>query len=157
MADPLLDDVGPITWRDGLTLIAGNRIGYGITRDVYECVLDHEFVVKCERNGGSTVRFQNANEWSFWKQVEHRRWAARWFAPCESISYAGLWLVQKRTQPIGLEQIRRRLPKVPAFFTDLKAENWGMLAGRVVCHDYGLMLTTDVGLGSRRMRKADWS
>lgn len=156
MADRLLDDVGPITWRDGLTLFAGANLGSGITRDVYECALDVTCIVKCERNGGN-IRFQNVNEWRTWQAVKDCKGIAKWFAPCEAISYAGLWLVQKRTQPISLDEIKRRLPRVPAFFLDLKAENWGTFEGRIVCHDYGLLSTRAAALKAGAMRKADWS
>jgi hypothetical protein len=41
---------------------------------------------------------------------------------------------------------------VPSMFTDLKVQNWGMLNGRLVCHDYGLTCTSL----PRSMRAAKW-
>jgi hypothetical protein len=44
---------------------------------------------------------------------------------------------------------------MPAFFTDLKRENFGLLLGRLVCHDYGVNLLMENGM-TKRMRKANW-
>lgn len=144
---------GPITWRDGLTLICGEQLGSGSCRQVYECKFDPKLVVKVERWG---ARFQNPREFAVWEAVEECKPLARWFAPVVHMSDAGIWMTQRRTTPVTLEDLQRELPRVPAFFSDLKARNWGRMDGRIVCHDFGTALTTEHGLSSKRMRKADW-
>lgn len=144
---------GPITWRDALTLLAGKKLGSGVSRDVFECAFDPTLVVKSEDNARS--RFQNQREWAVWQAVEQSKVISRWFAPCVAISYAGIWMLQKRTEPVTLKELRKALPRVPLVFTDLKAQNWGRLDGRIVCHDYGTALTTEHGL-SHRTKKAEW-
>ena len=66
---------------------------------------------------------------------------------------SGHFLVQARTtRPTHYDWPE----KVPAYLTDLKKANFGMLNGRLVCHDYGLHMMREVGIASRRMVKARW-
>lgn len=58
----------------------------------------------------------------------------------------------QRAEPVSARDLPR---KVPAFFTDLKAENWGRIDGRFVCVDYGLHLLHEHGMTSR-MRSVRW-
>lgn len=44
---------------------------------------------------------------------------------------------------------------MPSFFSDLKYQNFGMLEGQVVAHDYGYSNLISMGATSR-MRKANW-
>lgn len=148
-----LEGIGPITWRDALTLVCGDLLGSGSCREVYGCKLDSQYVVKVERWG---TRFQNPLEFSIWEVVKDDKALARWFAPVTHISDAGLWMIQRLTMPVTVAELQRELPRVPAFFTDLKALNWGRMDGRIVCHDFGLLMTTERGLSAKRMRKADW-
>ena len=83
------------------------------------------------------------NDWSADKEMKS------WLAPCEAISPCGTVLLQGRTQPIPKEHYPKRLPK---FFTDTKRSNFGLLEGRIVCHDYGLVVSEV----ETRMVRADW-
>lgn len=88
-------------------------------------------------------------EWQIWQVVKDTD-MAKWFAPCEHISGSGSVLIMKRTTPTD------RLPtKVPAFFDDLKPNNWGKLGTHTVCHDYGHNSLIEYGL-SVCLKKAEW-
>lgn len=139
-------------------LVCGDVLGSGVARTVYEHRFDPTVVLKFEGTRGS---FQNVLEWETWQSVKHSN-LAHWFAPCIAISPNGAVLVQRRTTP------PRNYPDlIPAFFTDTKLTNFGMLVpedadgdfrgegGQFVCHDYGLHLLLEKGL-TKRMRKADW-
>lgn len=135
--------------RDLARLLIGDMIGRGQFRQVFAHAFDKRKVVKIENGYAS---FSNVRESDIWKAVEDVKEHARWFAPVYQISGAGCVLVMARTQPVT----RKELPdKVPAYFTDLKPENWGKWRGRVVCHDYGNHRLLEQGMTSR-MRKADW-
>lgn len=95
--------------------------------------------------------FQNQAEWMVWKAIEGSK-LEKWFAPCMAISHLGLWLIQKRVEPMP----RSRRPKrVPAFFNDLKDANFGILDGRVVVCDYGIFLREPLFRG-HKLVEASW-
>jgi len=124
-----------------------DRIGRGTAREVFANRLDPDTVWKVEDTGRS---FQNVNEWEYWKHVELSEMSL-WLAPCVAVSATGSILLQKRTYPVPIGDLPK---KVPAVFTDLKTSNWGMYDGRVVCHDYGkLLLDANADM---KLRKADW-
>lgn len=137
---------------DGLTLMVGKLLGSGMSREVYEYQPNPtDTVVKVE----TSVCFQNVKEWLVWKAVKDAKVHARWLAPCIRISDYGGWLMMARTRPVTLDELKRELPRVPTFLTDLKVGNWGRLGKRIVCHDYGTSLITENGL-STRMKRANW-
>lgn len=110
-------------------LMLGERLGAGISRTVYECAIDPKFVVKVEPQGR---QFANIMEWEIWTALSGTA-AARWLAPCRTISACGSVLIQARTQPLR----RSELPDhMPLWLTDFKQSNYGKLKGKVVCHDY---------------------
>ena len=126
-------------------LFCGSVLGSGAHRTVYANALDSNLVIKIEE---SAKCFSNIVEWEMWKLSQDTS-LGRWLTPCVAISNCGSVLVQRRVQPVRMEE----MPKVvPALFTDLKIENWGKLDGRIVCCDYGNMLFKP----SRAMRKAKW-
>ena len=127
----------------------GKYLGQGIGREVYECAVRDDLVIKTELGARS---FQNAAEWEFWKVVEYSD-HSKWFAPCVSISPAGVVLLQRRVEPMRREE---GPAKIPAFFSDIKLENWGLLNGKPVCCDYGFMMISTKGL-TKRMVGIDWS
>jgi hypothetical protein len=129
----------------------GGKLGEGVYRTVY--ALGPEEVVKFESNAGN---FCNIKEWELWRQIKDCKRQARWFAPCIHISPSGQALVQVRTEVLTKRfQVERILPKkVPSFLWDLKPENWGVLKGKVVCHDYGNFNFT--ATDPWRLRKAEW-
>lgn len=147
-----LDDCSPLQWRDALTLLCGDLIGSGISRQTYECRTNADYVVKVQTD---TERFQNQMEWLVWEAARWQPKLRRWFAPCASISDCGLWLLQARTEPVSLKELKRRVPRVPKCFTDLKADNWGRLGSRLVCHDYGTIMVAQYGL-TASMKRAEW-
>ena len=135
---------------DFFKLIAGRRLGSGVGREVWTCELDPSIVIKFETGSAS---FQHVVEWEAWQALRWSDDAAKWLAPCVSISCCGSILVQKRTEPLRREELPER---VPSWATDLKLENWGMLDGHPVMHDYGLASVIISRGATKHMRKADW-
>ncbi len=134
--------------KEAFNLLATELIGSGAARKVFSCSLRPDCVVKVEEGSKS---FQNITEWQTWQQVQGLP-QAKWFAPCLDISPCGSVLVMRRTEPAPKGQLPSRLP---AFFTDLKRTNFGLLDGRFVCHDYGISNLISHGLLAG-MVKATW-
>jgi hypothetical protein len=147
-----IQDVPNIMLQDMATMFAGQFIGSGLSRNVYEYGVSHEYVIKFEFGHGD---FQNTKEWLVWEYVREVPNVAAWFAPCKQISHMGRWLIQRRTTPVTIDELRKELPRVPAHFTDLKVGNWGRIGKRICCHDYGTSLITQEGV-TTKMRRADW-
>lgn len=133
---------------DFFRLFCGDQLGEGSARAVYEYKLDHKLVVKIETEAES---FQNIMEWETWRSVmmtEH----AKWFAACHYISPCGIVMVQRKTQ---VKPHSKYPDRIPAFFTDIKYNNFGFIGNQLTCHDYGINLMMERGM-TKRMRKADW-
>jgi len=135
--------------KDVAALLLGKFLGYGSSRSIFEHATDDSLIVKVEPEAKS---FHNISEWQVWERVKRMK-VSRWFAPVVDISPNGAVLVMKRCEPARLGELPAR---VPAFFTDLKAENWGLFEGRFVCLDYGNHLLFEHGM-TKRMRKVDWT
>jgi hypothetical protein len=116
--------------RDLFRLLVGECIGGGAHREVYKLRGREDYVLKAETGSAS---FYNVLEWETWLAVLGTKFE-KYFAPCETISPCGMFLIQERTSPV------RDVPKAkPKFLQDIKPENFGMLKnGRVVCHDYSI-------------------
>jgi hypothetical protein len=124
-------------------LMLGDMIGEGAFRKVYVLRCAPHLVAKVELS--ANCEFANVAEWEVWNNLRGTEWE-KWLAPCETISFNGSVLIQRRTAPV------KRLPKmVPNFMTDLKPENFGRLGGRVVAHDYGLHRLFTRGLRGVRL------
>ena len=137
------------TEKDFFHEMCGERLGGGMSRDVYLSALDPTVVIKFEADSG---HFQNVMEWEVWQEVKETKYA-KWFAPCVSISGTGTILIQKRTKVVA---DRRKYPaKMPVFLGDFKYTNYGMYKGQLVAHDYGRPRLLTEGL-SDRMKKVDW-
>lgn len=142
-------------FEESFNLLCGEKIGRGMSRDVFECTLLRDYVVKVETRAGF---FQNIIEWETWKIVQNTP-ASRWFAECKWISPSGIILIQERTRPPAPAEF---LDKIPVWFTDTKRTNWGMASTNrenkqvLVCHDYGTSLMLQDGTSTKRMKKADW-
>lgn len=135
--------------RDLAHMTLGDELGYGTSRAIFSHATRDDLIVKLETDSGSFSNVREADVWDAVKDTE----LAKWFAPVVEISPAGLVLLMKKCRVA----IPEALPdKVPAFFTDLKAENWGIYEGRPVCLDYGLHLMLELGM-TKRMRKARWT
>lgn len=126
--------------------LLGNLIGEGSSRKVYECQINPEWVVKVEGGGQS---FANQYEWVTWQRATKD--LKKWLAPCVHISPAGSILIMKRCEPVQKHQLPKR---IPAFFNDIKATNWGWLDKHPVCFDYGLQRKP--GFQQMNMEKAEW-
>lgn len=116
-----------------INFVCGDLIGQGCYRDVFEYNLDDKFVVKiCRENDAS----DNYVEWRIWNSVKYTTDGTKdWFAPCEWISTNGRVLLQRRTQPLSTKE--KLIPeKIPAYFTDVKAANFGWIGNKLVAHDY---------------------
>ncbi|KKK94137.1 hypothetical protein LCGC14_2685850 [marine sediment metagenome] len=138
---------------DCLRFILGQRLGNGVSREVYVYRGNSAFVIKVETE--ATEMFQNVMEYKFWQDAQGCKEIMKWLAPCCRISPHGNYMIQERTMPVSLAELRRKYKRVPIFLSDLKDTNWGRLPnGRIVCHDYG----THLAASSMRTatRKADW-
>lgn len=114
---------------DLVNLVCGREIGRGAYRTVFELRINPQWVIKHDTRENRS----NIFEYSTWQELQDTP-LRKWLAPCDWLSDDGYWLIQRKTEPIRSAD----LPKmIPAIFCDLKRENWGMLDGRPVCHDYG--------------------
>jgi hypothetical protein len=147
MSDNATHQNNPTIQREFALSLLGDIIGAGIGRRVFENSLDKSLVFKVEDCNGS--RFQNVLEWETWQNAKGTK-LERWLAPCDWISHSGSILLQRRTTPAF-----KYPPRLPAFLTDTKRSNYGMLNGKFVCHDYGTNVAMSLGLVQRE-RKAEW-
>lgn len=134
--------------RDLLHMCLDDMIAEGAYRMVYPWLPNTDWVCKIEPVSG---HFSNVQERDVWERVKETK-LAQWFAPVHQISGCGILMLQSRTKPVEPHELPKQ---VPAFFTDLKAANWGRLGKRIVCHDYGNNLLMEKGM-TTRMRKANW-
>lgn len=148
MHEHFWQDVDNIVGRDFINVFCGGKIGEGMSRVVYKNRLDPTTVIKVERDAGN---FQNVVEYMFWQEIQWYKPMAKWYAPVVSISPCGIVLIQKKVEPTSYKDYPK---KVPAFFRDIKHENFGMLDGKLVCFDYGTSLFSK-GF-SKKLKKADW-
>lgn len=133
---------------DFLHLICGKPLGSGAHREVFEFALDPKWVIKFETEAHS---FSNINEWQVWQDAQDMHEdISKWLAPCRAISACGTVLIQARTTPA-----KRYPDQIPAWLTDTKRANFGMLGRRFVAHDYALNLICNSGM-TRRLRKVEW-
>lgn len=136
-------------YMDAFNLLCGKKLGSGIHRDVFECKLRPDLVVKVETNTDYR-EFANVREMRFWCDNEHASAVSKWLAPCECLSPDGRILLQKRCEPVPNKY---SLPtQLPVFLTDTKTNNFGILDGRLVCVDYAITINNP----STRLRKAEF-
>lgn len=122
-----------------LSIFVGECLGTGSSRNVYALKGDPKNVLKIEH---SAKTFHNQTEWLVWEVMS--QWPiSDWFAPCRQIDGYGNALIQARTEPFNNDKefkaaiTRTRGGVIPAVFDDIHYGNFGMLDGRVACHDYG--------------------
>jgi len=132
--------------RDFFRSVVGDVLGAGVSRIVYKHKQRDDLVLKFEPFEES---FQNVTEWEFWQTNKDDKKVCPWLAPCEFMSPCGMILMMKRTTPPVKAEYPRTLP---AFLSDHKRTNFGMLDGRLVCHDYGFY---NVKVPMRR-KKVEW-
>lgn len=119
---------------DLILSLCGKKLGAGVYRTVYEYNLDNRYVIKIEPNSTES----NITEYLLWSEIKgligDLAWVKDWFAPILWMSPNGKILVMRKTD----EKANKERPKaVPAFFTDLKRDNFGWIGNKFVCHDYG--------------------
>lgn len=134
--------------KDFFHLMCGELLGEGAYRKVYVFAQDPKWVIKFEEGAQS---FSNIREWDLWHDAQQMHPDVRaWLAPCKAISACGSVLIQARTKPA------KTFPdKIPAWMTDTKRGNFGMLGRRFVAHDYGNNLVCNTGL-TRRLKAVEW-
>ena len=142
------------TATDAFNMLAGAKLGSGCYRDVFECKIRPDLVVKVEIPRDSGYRtFANVAEMKFWDDHEFTPEVKKWLARCEFLSPDGLILLQERVTPATEIDLARMPNKLPAFLTDRKPDNYGWTKdGRFVCCDYAMTIKNP----SLRMTRADW-
>ena len=130
---PLYDSFRPYA-EEFFGFMLGNKLGEGKYRAVYVCEFNDKLVYKMEIRF-EDLMFSNVMEFETWQQVKDTP-HAKWFAPCEGISRGGMILAQQRTQPIDPKRIPK---KIPHYLSDAHPDNWGLLKGKPVVHDYGFI------------------
>ncbi len=140
-----------ILFEEAFNLLCGDVLGTGIHRKVYTCRIRPDLVVKVDLDEDKIERsFANVHEYSFWEDYKEVAGVKQWLAPCEMLSPDGRILLQKRAEPIPASY---KLPaKLPAFLTDTKRSNYGLLNGKLVCVDYALVVMNP----ETKLRKATW-
>ncbi len=144
------DDELPI-YRDAFNMMCGDKIGSGVYRDVFQCKLRPDLVVKVERETNYRD-FTNVREMRFWCDNQDYAAIAKWLAPCEFLSPDGRILLQKKAAIVSEGDLQNLPTQLPAFLTDTKFGNFGWINGKLVCVDYASVISTC----STRLRKADW-
>lgn len=145
----ILEARGPITRNQAVKEWCGKLIGKGVSRNVYECKLNPDWVVKIQISND----FCNIVEWKIWEDLCMAPWYAKWFAECLTITESGMVLIQRKV----LFPDKKTYPKkLPVFFTDLKYDNYGFIDGQLKACDYSNVLAMMTGLMGRKMRNAKW-
>lgn len=146
------DYFGPIDSHELIAEFLGEFIAKGVTREVYACKVNPAYVIKIAKSSEGVAA--NVLEHSIWAYAEMMpESVSQWFCPCVSISSHGSVLVMRRAEPVSEEELPQ---EVPAYFTDLKPDNWGLLEGKPVCVDYANTLIYN-GFHAKKTRKANWS
>ena len=146
LAKSFVDEFAGGLSREFLEFVCGQRLGHGCSREVYDCRIRSNAVIKIETAPGY---FANVQEAATWELVKDHPDHARWFAPVLGISSCGRILLQSKTKRPALSDLPDLLP---TYFTDTKVENFGMLKGRLVCHDYAATRLASRGLINRQSK-----
>jgi hypothetical protein len=124
---------------DLILSLCGKKIGGGCYRSVYDYNLDDKYVIKIEPNNTEC----NMVESMLWDEIRGLKgdlaWVKDWFAPVLWMSPNSKILVMEKTSEFPKNKKLERPREVPAFFTDLKKDNFGWIGNRFVCHDYGFI------------------
>ncbi|WDZ97977.1 hypothetical protein Herbaro_09410 [Herbaspirillum sp. WKF16] len=144
--------------REAFHLLCHEKIGGGMSREVYSSKILPDCVIKIEDGAG---QFQNIVEWETWRRVMDTPFS-RWFAACRWISPNGQILIMERTarpSPADFPE------KMPVFLCDFKRDNFGLstlidqATGKpshtFVCHDYGTNMLFERGM-TKRMQTVEW-
>jgi hypothetical protein len=138
----------PMLHEEAFNVLCGEQLGEGIHRRVFACKFDETLVVKVEYETNFHIG-TNAAEYRWWMDCGDVPWIADHLAPCVRISPNSRVLIQRRCQPVRVNELPE---KMPSFLMDIKPENFGWYNGRIVCHDYPMLNTTI----SKRFKKVNW-
>ena len=120
---------------DLILMICGQKIGSGSYRSVYDFNMNDNMVVKLEPNNTDC----NITEYMLWDEIRgltgRLAWVKDWFAPIHYCSPNGKVLIMEKT----MRSSKKMPTKVPAFFSDVKEDNFGWIGNKFVCHDYGFI------------------
>lgn len=137
-----------ILHHDLSNLVLGEYLGGGVSRSVFRCALNEDYVIK---RSSDAYSWQNVNEWEVWHYAQSTS-MAKYLAPCVMISPCGIYLVQRYVENVRRDELPKTIPRI---FIDQKIENYGMLDGRLVARDYGTMVSLVRSIKGRR--KANWT
>lgn len=138
------------THLDAFNLLCGKLIGEGVHRNVFDCRIRDDLVVKVEKIDPMFRYMANYQEMKFWSENQYAEKVKRWLAPCVFLSPDCRILLMKKVNAIRPDE---RLPdQLPSFLTDIKRENFGWLDGKLVCIDYAMTIDNP----NLRLRKASW-
>ena len=141
--------MGKKTFEDAFNLLCGDELGSGTQRNVFECRIRNDLVVKVEKENDWRL-FANVHEMKFWRDNEYYSAISKWLAPCAYLSPDGRILLQKKVRTVQSDDV---LPDMlPQFLTDIKRNNFGWIGEQLVAVDYALNLTN----ASVRMKKVNW-
>lgn len=130
--------------------LCGKVIGNGHSRQVYECKLGPQYVVKWEFSGN----WDNVAEHLIWDYYKYAPWYRKWFAECFFISKSGRFVIMEK---IELKNSKKEYPRsVPIFFTDISIQNFGYVGNQLKCCDYPSVIGRLTGLVGKKMRRANW-
>jgi hypothetical protein len=136
-------EISDLAQMEGLNLLCGGKLGEGSTRTVFRNAFDPKLVVKVATSTAGVKA--NMEEFAVWESVQYVSKINSFFAACHTISQVGSVLIQEYVPDVPAGSY-----KIPAFFTDLKAENFGLVVGKqVVCRDYGLNLLREQGMKAK--------
>lgn len=137
-------------FHDLQSLCFGEELGSGYSRKVFSFAPDPKMVIKY----APELPKENMIEYEIWQMVKHVKSIARWFAPVCSMSTCGIFLLMERIE----RPMKKDYPaRVPAFFGDLKYDNFGIWRGKFVCCDYSGFVSTSLShKWSGQMKKAKW-
>lgn len=132
-----------ITTLEFFDFFLGEHLGEGCSRDVFEYAFDKKYVLKIEKGEFNA----NVAEFNVWQSVQYTK-LSKWFAPIKLMSRCGRVLMQRRCN-YNYNKPLKFPKKLPVFFTDIKASNFGMMDGRLVCFDYASNLLMEKGMSSK--------
>ena len=133
-----------------IDLLLGEKIGQGCHRIVYEHETNKDWVVKIQ----NSQEWSNIVEYEIWKTIMWTKYK-KWFAECFYISRNGKAMIQQKVEPITKYNEHLIPDKIPYFFTDVKASNFGFIGEQLVCHDYDYSLIKFVNNGlTTRMKSS---
>lgn len=139
---------------DLITTLLGEKLGKGSYRTVYQHNWDKDWVIKIEPKNTEC----NITEYLLWDEIRGLKnelaWVKDWFAPVLWMSPNGKILCMKKASEFPKNKKLERPTEVPAFFSDVKWDNFGWVGNRFVCFDYGFMYKFIKY--EKKMQKVNW-